>query len=202
MSRRNSEQTNNANHMLRYFLFNVSQNAKTARRVEQLKQLSHDSLDSLSSLIDSHDEDFSRGQDQWPDGLVHNLAQLAVKGHYAEVEANELRQPPFLYDRGMKILERIPNWAGIMIVADSISGDPIFKGRTYRNRSGPYNYYTIDKPLATAQGILRSDSILDIDDTTLLLRTTENVFRRRRFMVPLIDPVSLEPQVTLRVAES
>ncbi|MEO8105280.1 MAG: hypothetical protein ABI602_02995 [Candidatus Saccharibacteria bacterium] len=202
MSTRNSEQTNNSNHVLSDFLMSISQHALAARRVEQLDGISGRYRERLDNLIDAHDEDFSQWQDQWPVNLVQSLARCAVKGRQAEVEASQLRQLSFFYDRGLKILEQIPNWAGTIIVAASISGDPIIQRSTYQKRGADYNRYTNDDSLATAQGILRSDSILDTDNTTLLLRTAENVFRRRRFGVPLLNPDTLEPQVTLRVADS
>ena len=201
MSKLAHEQITDPNQVLSDFLMSLSQHVVNDRRVGTAEQSSDWYRETEDILINAHDVEFSQGEDQWPEDLLLRVARCAVKGRRAEVEAKELRQPSFLYDRGLQILDQIPNWAGIIIVAASISGDKIIQRSSYKPWHN-YKYYINEGAQATAQGILRSDSILDTDNTTLLLRTTENVFRRRRYSVPLLDPITLEPQVTLRVAES
>lgn len=201
MSKRGFEHTADPNQVLSDFLRGVSRYAINARRVEQLDYLSGRYRKRLDGLIDGHSEEFKRWEDQWPDPLIRNLASLAIKGRQAEVEANRRRQPPFLYASGLKILDRLPNWSELTIVATSLSDDPIIETSHYPT-SKAYFYYD-DTKLTEVAGKLHVDTILETDDTTLVLLAQNGKFGHRydRYHVPLLDEATLNPQVTLRVAD-
>ncbi|MEO8105283.1 MAG: hypothetical protein ABI602_03010 [Candidatus Saccharibacteria bacterium] len=201
MPNQHIEKTPDPNQVLSDFLKSVSRYAVNARRVEQLDYLSGRYRKKLDDLIDGQGEKLHRWEDTWSEPLIRNLASLAIKGRQAEVEANKRRQPPFLYARGLKILDRLPNWAGMTIEAASISGDPIIE-QSHFPSSGAYFYYD-ETRLTEAAGQLHGDNILEPDDTTLVLLAPNGRYGHRhdRFHVPLLNEATLQPQVTLRVAD-